>query len=673
MNDPTEVFPDAAPEAPEEPPIIIPEVADNHDETRDRLMNIYTRYKNHRSRLEKQEHWRKDYFAYLGVKVHEQQYRMREVFRQIETLIPQICKVVLDAEEKFVFTARQEGFDEDANGTTAIVHDQLQRFGSIEQLYMWIEHDIKFGTSYIMPRWCKFKQTRYKFTPMHAEGEKDEWDRETMEIPMEAPYLEFIPVWDVYTHPDIEEIRLSPMVVVRKGASVDDIKTRIREGELDAKACEEALKMSPGSFSGDSDWNGRYNRESDFNTSESESVHELLYFYSFDGMQYVVLDGGSGGGGTIVRGCPSDDGEIPIVDLRNYPQAREHYGMSEIRTIIDAERILNELVEMYVKQHWYDLPIYQVTPANKDAFTMSTRKPGGHIVLKDPTQPITMLPTNGTTGTDNLSRGMATILNHMKETSGISDELAGTAGNSGTATGIVKLQAAAGDRIQHKIARLIPSLKRVYAWMYNLNARHLNQAYRLRIQGNDGLVEHKTFSPEIFGADIDVNIEIGGGQGLEQANAMLNAYKVMGQDPLVNRFEIVKEYFRSAGSRRPKRFTVSNQDQQSDALAEGAGLMQTGIIADPKPIDDHPTHLQIHQMQMQQLMAAGLTPDVMARMQNHLAIHQMYVTQQQQAQAQAQQAQMQQGNQAQGVGQQANARTEGMFQNGQRGAAQMGA
>lgn len=672
-------------EAPE-PEIISARARTNERVTVDRLVARFKDYANHPLRLQAEEQWRQCDLARFGIKQHPGQYRIREIWRQCETLIPQLCKVLLDGEQLFTLNARQAGFDEQAEGATAIIHDQLHRYGSVLQLYEAVGNCVYYGKGYVYARWARYQQTRHKLTPMSAPYEQDTWARETQEVPLEAPMLESVPPWDLYTNPNIGSCKHSPLTVIRKGMSDDDLKTWAREGYIDGKALKDALETQKGTFHDDTtDWKGVDNwidNEQMSMTDEDLTLHEILLCWTADGQHYIVMDQEF-----LLRAAPSEDARIPIHDLTNYPQTRRHYGIPEPWTILDGQRLMDELAELFVKQNWYGLPMWIVKDSMKKNFANGTFKPGGFFV-GDPND-IGLLPQSEQGGAPQIANMIGVVKRDMQLTNGNTEEMAGTASNTGTATGIVRLQQAAGDRNQHKIAIMIPAFRDIYAHLYDLNAKYLNEEYELRITGQEGLDQRKKYAPgesysdgvvsNTFLPNVDVDIEIGSSAGPEQANSILNAYKVLGQDPLVNRQEVIDEFFKASGMKKIKRFRSSSQNSQQDALQEGQLLSVTGIIAPVKPSDNHQVHMQIHQMQLSQLQQAVAqgTPEIIMQVQSqtqtlqgHLAEHQQFAQQMQQANAQAQQAQMQQGQQAQGIGQQANARTEGMFQNGQRGALQ---
>jgi hypothetical protein len=178
----------------------------------------------------------------------------------------------------------------------------------------------------------------------------------------------------------------------------------------------------------------------------------------------------------------------------------------------------------------------------------------------------------------------------------------------------------------------------------------------------------------VFEPSVDVEVEIGGGDSPQEAVNWQNTYKLVGQDPLVNREAILNVMFKKMGENKIKRFRASSQNAQGDAVNENNQIIAAGVVASPKAGDNHQIHMQIHTLLMQSPAFMQLDPVVQQRFQAHVAEHMTYLQAAQAANAQAQQAQI--GPQDPGatpVGQQANAQAEAMMNMGNTGASQAGA
>ncbi len=650
---------------PPPPPIIAPEVADNEDETVQRLVQTEKSYRESPFRKAKEEEWRANYYAYRGYKVAGQNWCIREIWRQIESLIPKLTKVLLSGDQLFTMEARQDGFDEAAEGAAAVIHDQIKRFGSLEQLNLFIRDFCIYGTVYMLPGYRQFQRTHNapKKTPMHARGEKDDWDRETSEVIEDAPFLEYLGPWEVYGHPLAEDIMRSPARFIVKYVSLGDMKTLAREGILDPVVLEEVAKNNSGGYHDNNDSvNGSPFRNKKPLDYDPDPIFKLSFCWTADGWHYIMVNDQR-----ILHASIRND---VMIQASNYQQSREAWGTGEPTPIIDDQRLSNEVTDLLVLQQWYGLPMHLITAEERTNFLKAVRKPGGHIVVTNPAN-VSLLPQATSGGAPDLVNFLGFVIDRQKLTSGQSNIASGTSqGETKTATGIVKLSDNADERTQHKISTwLIPAFQKMYQEMYNLNAKHLNRIYSLRITGDDGLKQQKDYTPADFAPDVDVNIEIGGGAGPEQANTAMNMYKIYGQDPLVNRAEFIKEGVKAAGYSRPKRFMANPQNDQANALEESVLLSQTQIINDPKPTDDHMTHFQIH---VNDPVFQG-TPQG----QNHLAIHQKYIMQMQAQQAQMAQSALMERGQGDGVNggatqvqKGANRMANGMLGMAQRGAMQ---
>ncbi len=98
----------------------------------------------------------------------------KEIYKEVHTLIPQRAKGLIWGDELFKYSARLEGFEEQAKGATKIVHDQINRYGGRQALQGWNFNTCVFGTANVMTGWNEFKKTRMKLDSMHSD-QGEEW------------------------------------------------------------------------------------------------------------------------------------------------------------------------------------------------------------------------------------------------------------------------------------------------------------------------------------------------------------------------------------------------------------------------------------------------------------------------------------------------------------------
>lgn len=608
--------------------------------------------------------------AYLGWKADPEAWVIREGMRQIETKKPQLSQALTGGDQLFTCQARLEGFEEDAEGAQNIIHDQIQRYGSNLQLQMALNGAIHDGTSYLLPGYRKFKQTRHKMQSMHYREQTPWWQRQSSEVIENAPFLEFQPYTDVFTHPFIEEAKNSPGAFVVKSVSPDDCKTLAREGWADPLALEKHFQDNEGSYFGDHmsiDMFGQRSYDGLFLNSIEESTHELIRCYTFDGWEYGVLDRK-----TLIRAMPSQQGRIPLVTYRNYPMYREHWGIPELMLILDDLRLLNEVTGLYVKSIYYTQnPMWKIKNGQAAAWKGSTFKPGGMIPVDNMDD---VAPLEVSASVPALESTAGFIMNQAQRATGCSDEVAGTGSSQKTATGLHLLQTASGARFQFAVKQYSQPFVEAYQWMYDLNAMHLDEVYDMRIQGKDGGNVFKRYTPDVFAPNVDVNIVIGAATGIEQANAWLNVIKIGNGNPILDMKPIWEKMFRAMGETHVRQFFASSADAPGDALGENEQCQLAGIVAPPKQSDNHQAHIQIHQMFMATPLFATLHPDAQQRMQGHLAEHMQYMQAQMAAMGQMQQQALGQGpGGATPTQQSANGRANAVFGMGQKGADHEGA
>lgn len=646
--------------------------------TVENILGVYRTYKQWRED-EVEPIWDAMIRAYRGLKQrnpnpYRYQYIIREIFRQVETLKPQITRQFFSDEKLFKYQPRVANFEDQAAAATDLVHYQIKKYRILPELKNWIDTTLLYGVSYMTYGWRRFKHTSRKIVRMHQDDKKPLWKRETSELVREAPYLEFLRPREVYTHPFVEDPRNSPMVVVRKVVSTSDLKTLVREGWLDADAAAEASAQgNPGVLQAMSELHQKsqsnYEPELDL-APDGEDPHEMLVVWTNDGFEYVVLDNRH-----LLRAAVLPLGEVPILTQRNYPQAGEHYGIPEPLVILDDQRVLNDLMSMYVDGYHYTCnPMFKVKRGSAEKqWGMTTFKPGGKVVVDsmDDVMPLDVRPIE-----INLSQQAQFVLQRMKLATGLTDELAGSGSSSKTATGLVRLQDAAGARMEHKVRCFTEGMREAYAVLYDLNADHLDEEVALRIEGENGRRVFKRYGPEVFDGEIDVDVQLSNqDDGPESMNKWLQAYQMMGQNPMINQPLLIEKVLRTMGEKRPRAFMVNPALTQQDALAENAQYESFGTLPEPLPSDNHQMHLQIHQQATQSVQEMSRLPGWTMELQRHMSVHQAYLQQQQQQAGAASQAPAGGEQQPGGPGgsPEADARTEAMFSNGQVGAQQQGA
>lgn len=616
--------------------------SERREYTVERLLKVYDTYKEHRE-SEIEPIWSAVYRAYRGYKPargpYKSQYVIREVFRQVESLKPQIHRQFFSGDQLFNYAPMHPGQEIYSQAATEIVHQQIYRNEIDRELMFWLDNTVLYGISYLHYGWRKFKRVKYKISSMHAKEEKTWWQRETEDILIEAPAMDFIPPWEIYTHPYVEDPRESPVVYWRRVVSPNDLKTLVREGWLDKDLTRKAVEA--GGATGYSALEelgppGESREDLQWRLDKADEPQELLVCYTNDGMEYAILNGKH-----LVRATKCPYGEAPIISQPNYPQAGEHYGIPEPLVILDDQRLLNDFMGMYVDTVHYTLnPMWKLHRRAAKDFHHTTFRPGGKIILDDMNdlQPLAVNPT-----AMDLQAQAQFILRNMKLATGLSDELAGMGSNQKTATGLVRLQDAAGARMEHKVKLFMPRFKQVYATLYLLNAMYLDEPTAVRLQGADGKFAFSKHNPDVFQADVDVQIELANMMeaGPEAAAKWQNLYKLVGQDPRVDAGLILQRMFRAMGEKRPKMFMASPVTSQADAMEENEAFKAYGYIPDPNPQEDHQQHLQVHQMfmQTQDFQAMSLQQPLWAEMfARHVGVHGAYVQQMQQANQQAQQA-----------------------------------
>lgn len=651
-------------------------------ETVTSIEGLFNAYRSAPERQSQELIWNACTNAYKGVRPKNTPlgtyYNIREIFRQVETLKPQLNNQFFGGEALFKYKARFAEFEDQSAAGSAVVHDQIQRFHIERELRKWVSLGVKLGTGYLAYEWRKYQHFSMKISQLHAPQTEPVWERETTEMEQGAPGVEALSPRCVYVHPGVGDVRSSPAVFVTKTVSAADLKTLVREGWLDLTRTREAVEAGSSGSAERSSADGvglgveRWGRV--HSVLDGDEGYQLVVCYLSNGMEYAVLNDKH-----LVRAQMCPYGQIPMLNLRNYPQEDEHWGIPEPLLILADQELLNDFMALYVASvHWSYTPMWMMTNQVAKSWGNTAWKPGGKLVVGGPNEfnEIKSLTAEMRPTAMDLAQQAPFILGNMKLATGVTDELSGAGSGQKTATGVVRMQEAAGIRMQDKVREWMPEFSDLYKAFYNLNAMYLDEEWAVRVAGEDGRDVFKRYSPDNFEADVDVQVELANVMetGPEAANNMRTLFPLLNQHPLIEQTWLIKKLLKAHGERKPQQGLANSMTQSRDAVGENRQALAVGYLAEPKAGDDHLMHLEIHTNFMatpafQQL--AAQKPVWAYALESHAAIHQAYVEAQQKAQAQAAQTSQQPAGPGSPVPE-ADQRTEMMFDNAATGAAQQG-
>lgn len=591
------------------------------------------------------ERWQAIYRTMMGHKPRVAQpfkstYIIREVWRQMYVLYAQINQQFFTGSQLFRYDPRHPGGEVQADSATNLAHWQIYHYGYEARFRRWLECALCYGTSYMTYGWQQFQRKWNK----PKEWIDDDtlgtwWDSNTEEIVEEAPWFDFIAPSSIISHPRYEEVRESPYVFWRKAISPANVKTLIREGYLDAKRCQKAADDQDAQAS---------QRELDEMREESPGMRShselsnifptdapllMSVCWSTNGWEVVKL-----GDSHVVRCQKLQNDEIPLLALRNYPQIGEHHGYGEPLVIMEDQRFMNDASSMLIDSFHYQYnPMMKVKQRARQAWARSVFKPGGKVELEDmgDIEPLQW----AVDGPTQLIQMIEFFSGKMQDYTGLNNKLDGSAPNTGTATGMVKLQNAAGLRMQDKVRTFIPGFRELYRTLYNLNQENLRTEQFYRLEGEDGKRSFMQGGPEAFQADVDVDVVLADLMegDPEKIAKWMQFGQFFGQDPIVNKKAMLERILRGMGERKPKIFINDPATAQIAASSENADWEAYGQMPEPNPTDNHQLHLQTHAPEMRTPEYAD--PLRKGELDRHMALHQGYLQAQQQAAAQAQAAQ----------------------------------
>ncbi len=648
--------------------------AETRELGRTRLMALFDQYRAYREQYVEPV-WEEAYRSYHGVPPENNSpygscYPLKETFRQLETLKPQLAAQLLPEGKLFTYrpwSANNPDEEDRTLAATGIVHYHIRKFRLKPELFKWLEGSTMWGVSYLMYGWQKFRHTRRKIGKVVTREGKTAWERKTEEISEEGPMLRWLDHWSVYTDWREESLRDSPAVFVLDRVTAEYLKTLVKEGVLDALTVKKALEEPGGraTEANDKVESLRSRDESSQDAPNEEGEYELVTAYTNDNWVYSII------GGKHVARCQYNHlNRVPILTLRNYPQAGQHYGLGEPQIIMWDQALLNDTTSMLVDGAHYTLnPMMKVHRNAQKDWKSVAYKPGAAVFLDDlgmvepmPVQPVvTQLMELA-----NFQR------RNMQLTTGQTDELQGVTRHR-TAGGIKLLQDAAGMRVNYKISMFAPAFEELYTTLYDLEARFLSDEVAVRIEGADGKEFAGRYGPEAFEtADIDVEVELPPEATTPETRQQkaIALYQLVAQDPRFKFEPLAAELLRSFDIKHPGRVMSNSLSETQSIQADIEGHMATGIMREAMPSDRHDIAIPALQMYTASPTFQGLPPEWQETAIRRLTQHQQaqaMITGQMQENAQTGQGEM---NNTQAPG--SDAMTEATFANGNMGAMQQG-
>lgn len=601
-------------------------------------------------------------------------YVLPEPFRQMQSVYPILYNGVFGNPDLLAFLPKSEADVEQKEHATALVVDQIKNHGNLQQLMYWLENAILHGTSVVWPRWDEYEVCNNRVTAAYEVDNDDTlWEHSSQAVLQQTPTIECIHIADVFCSPYCEDITKSPYAFVRRTMTASGLKDMAKNGVIDIDALKDLLdNHAVGSGQAvDQDraqWYSDvfHDGEIDIMIDDGETNFEILFAWSNSRMEFIIAEGKY-----ILRACPCPDGN-PLRALRNYPVSGLFYGRPEISLLLPEHRLLTDTLSMWADgRHLGMMPIVLATNAGVQKLSGFTYGPGAVLEVDSPGD-VQWMPSN--TAPASLLEDVGFLLANGKSNTGVTDGISGQGQMSSKATTHQSLTQAAMGRIDYKLTWFAPEFEHVYADLYRLNARYLNEEQSVLVDHvpGQGAIFTKVRPSDFAGPD-NVRVKLAtrmDTSDVKQQRA-LQILQLLGQDPDIDRFKLKSSLLRTL-ELDPKQLLMNPAQQQGNALQENENCKALGVTGDVSPNDNHADHLKIHEMAIGVPEFEALPDDYKQNMIDHIRRHMVFFQQQMAMQQQSQMSAPPQDPSGSPMAQ-TDMITEGQLANGMTGAGQAGA
>ena len=541
-----------------------------------------------------------------------------ELFKQNETMKPIFVDMMFPRDGPWFRYESEDPEDADrASAAEAIVRKLLRRNNLKPELLKWGSEFLTWGNSVLLWGWGEYESIARK---VRALGLKNNaWDEESMELSKEGPVLEYIHHLSFYTDPFVEDPRYSPFCFADRIVTGSYLKTEVRENRYDARAVRDLIRNKKAGGVAGTTSKVDYDLQEMLDLIPDDGEYRETRCWSNNGWSYAYIDDA-----VLVRATENPFGLAPLLCLKNYPRPGEYYGKGEPEISIGNFRQLHDVTSLYFDAvHLGNMPMFKGRKS-ASADIRNIKFMPGEVALLDNLDDLTPMESMGKAA--EISAVRMDIKRDLQNTSGVTDEVAGSGSEQRTATGIVRLQNAATSRIMYKVTTNLPVFEELYEILYNLAAQFLSDEIKVKFSGADGLMVADFVDPaEAFEPSISVEIEVGPGVTAREQRLMQfqQLAQMWSQDPRVDFRPIFLKGMRDFGFANPDRLWVNPVQVQHDVLKAIEQHRTSGIMYDAGPADNHMMWVQMLQMYMdgEDFRAMPMTAQqfVMARMQQHMA------------------------------------------------------
>lgn len=377
-----------------------------------------------------------------------------------------------------------------------------------DKLFASLLDAVVCGTGLAKVTWCVDNISRYERPVDNSTGYADLTKQTKTTKKIAYNDLEPVNIFNVFISPDATDLYNSPWVIIREHKTLQQLK--------DSSLPYKNLDKLSGSSTNDDDfatYNFARNRLTSSQNTQDSTITKIKIFECYEGKKICTYaetndpEAESGWVTLLERENPYWHGKYPLVKFHVKKRPFDFWGEGIFETTYRLQAAYNDVYNHFLDQ-WNLSENSMLMVRENSNVNNYTVEPGGTITYRGdqpPTQFKHAAPD---------ARALQTILTYLDqavEGVTISQYAAGlpnsaTDNTKGTATGIMKLQEAAGDLVSFMRNNFAESLTQIGRMWLSNNQQYLDQPVNIVIT-SQGKKQPMTITPKDMQGDMELIID----------------------------------------------------------------------------------------------------------------------------------------------------------------------